>query len=213
MSNGSITAGEQDFLDPANGQTDKLVPSGSSLTTASNGNVQIVLATGDSNVGVNGLETFRGTLVSGTHAQITEFDTSAAAGGTLDLQTSTAAPSGGYAFNLGGIDGSTNANALFLGGIIDISGTAINVANSEFNYFDGGTVGQDQSFASGTVSAPDSFGRITISLTPSQASGGPQFAVRGYIVGRNSIRLVESPNDTLGGTLGGTALGQGFQHG
>lgn len=213
VSNGSITGGEQDFLDPVSGQTDTLVPSNSSLTTVSNGNIQIVLATGDPNVGANGVETFRGTLVSGTHAQITEFDTSAAAGGTLDLQTSTAAPSGGYAFNLGGIDGTTNANALFLGGVIDISGTTINVANSEFDYFDGGTVGQDQTFSSGTVSSPDSFGRITISLTASQVSGGTQFAVSGYIVGPNRIQLVESPNDNLGGTLGGTALGQGSNTG
>lgn len=213
VSKGAITGGEQDYIDLANGSQNTLVPASSSLTAASNGNFQLVLATGNSNLGVNGVETFRGTLVSSTHAQITEFDTSAAGGGTLDLQTSTAAPSGGYTFNLGGVDGASNPNPLFIGGVITISGTSISVANSVFDYFDGGTVGQDQAFASGTVSAPDSLGRLTIGLTPSQASGGVEFGVIGYIVGPNRIQFVESPTDTLGGTLGGTALGQGANAG
>jgi hypothetical protein len=206
---GAIAGGEQDEIDFVQGSENSIVPAGSSLTAASNGNFQLVLATGNSSIGVNGVETFRGTLVSSTHAQISEFDTSAAASGTLDLQTSTSAPSGGYAFNLGGVDGSANGNPLFMGGVIDISGTSISVANSVFDYFDGGAVGQGQTFASGTVTAPDSFGRITISLTPSQVSGAVEFSVIGYIVGSNRIQFVESVNDTLGGTLGGTALGQG----
>jgi len=206
---GAVAGGEQDEIDFVQGSENSIVPAGSSLTAASNGNFQLVLATGNSSIGVNGVETFRGTLVSSTHAQISEFDTSAAASGTLDLQTSTSAPSGGYAFNLGGVDGSANGNPLFIGGVIDISGTSLSVANSIFDYFDGGAVGQGQTFASGTVTAPDSFGRITISLTPSQASGAVEFSVIGYIVGFARIQFVESVNDTLGGTLGGTALGQG----
>jgi hypothetical protein len=213
VSKGAITAGEQDYVDLAEGSHDTLTASGSSLTAASDGNFQLALATGNTNVGVSGVETFRGTLVSGTHAQITEFDSFAAAGGTLDLQTGTAAPLGGYAFNLGGADGSANASPLFMGGVIDISGTSISVTDSVFDYFDGGAVGQNEAFASGTVSAPDSFGRVSISLTPTQASGGVQFTVIGYIVGTAKIQLVESVSDTLGGTLGGTALGQGANAG
>jgi hypothetical protein len=213
VAKGAITAGEQDFLDPANGQTDSLVASDSSVSLASNGNFQLVLATGDSNVGVNGVETFRGTLVSSTHAQISEFDPFAAAGGTLDLQTGIAAPSGGYAFNLQGIDGSTRENPLFIGGILNIQGTLLSTANSVFDYFDDGTIGHDQSFTSGTVSAPDSFGRVTINLTPTQSSGAVEFGVAGYIVGTSRIQFVELPNDTLQGTLGGTALGQGANTG
>jgi hypothetical protein len=81
--------------------------------------------------------------------------------------------------------------------------------NSVFDYNDGGSVGQAQSFASGSVTAPDSFGRVTFNLTPSTASGVPAFVLTGYIVGTNRIQLVESQNDTLGADLGGTALGQG----
>ncbi|MGC2765022.1 MAG: hypothetical protein WB607_05920 [Candidatus Acidiferrum sp.] len=212
VSKGAITAGEQDYVDLAGGSQDTLTASGSSLTAASDGNFQLALATGNTNVGVSGVETFRGTLVSGTHAQITEFDSFAAAGGTLDLQTGTAAPSGGYAFNLGGADGSANANPLFIGGVIDITGTSLSAANTVFDYFDGGAVGQAQSFASGTVTAPDAFGRISISLTSTDLNL-PEFALIGYIVSTSKIQLVESVNDTLGGTLGGTALGQGANAG
>jgi len=212
VSKGAITAGEQDYVDLAGGAQDTLTASGSSLTAASDGNFQLALATGNTNVGVSGVETFRGTLVSGTHAQITEFDSFAAAGGTLDLQTGTAAPSGGYAFNLGGADGSANANPLFIGGVIDITGTSLSAANTVFDYFDGGAVGQAQSFASGTVTAPDAFGRISISLTSTDLNL-PEFALIGYIVSTSKIQLVESVNDTLGGTLGGTALGQGANAG
>jgi hypothetical protein len=213
VAKGAITGGEQDYIDPSAGTQNTIEASTSSLTTASNGNFQLVLATGNSNLGVNGVETFRGTLVSSTHAQITEFDASAAAGGTIDLQTSTAAPSGGYAFNLGGLDGAASPNPLFIGGIIDISGTSIAPANSVFDYFDNGQVGQNESFTSGAVSAPDSLGRISITFTPAQASGAVEFTTIGYIVGPSKIQLVESSTDTLGGTLGGTALGQGANAG
>lgn len=213
VSNGAISAGEQDYIDPAGGSDNRLVGASSSLTAASNGNFQLVLATGNSHLGVNGVETFRGTLVSATHAQISEFDASAAAGGTLDLQTSTDAPAGGYAFNLGGVDGEENPSPLFIGGILTINGSSISVANSVFDYFDGGSVGQNQRFTSGTVSAPDSLGRTTITLTPTQASGGMEFQLIGYIVGPNRIQFVESATDVLGGRLGGTALGQGANAG
>ena len=213
VAKGAITAGEQDYIDLAGGAENSLMASGSSVTAASNGNFQLVLATGNASIGVAGVETFRGTTVSSTHAQITEFDSFAAAGGTVDLQTSAAAPSGGYAFNVGGADGAANANPLFIGGVLNISGTSVSTTNSVFDYFDGGTIGQNETFSAGSVGAPDSFGRVTISLTPSQASGGVQFTLIGYIIGANKIQLVESPTDTLGGTLGGTALGQGANAG
>lgn len=213
IAKGDITTGEQDYIDGSTGTQNTLVAANSSLTAASNGNFQLVLATGNSSLGVNGVETFRGTLVSGMHAQISEFDSFAAACGTLDLQTSTAAPAGGYAFNLGGVDGASNPNPLFIGGVITVSGTSFSLSNSVFDYFDGGNVGQAETFASGTVSAPDSFGRITIAFNPTPSSNVPEFATVGYIVGPNRIQLVESATDTLGGTLGGTALGQGANAG
>ena len=205
--NKSIASGEQDSVDQGAGITDGILASGSSLSTTSNGNIQILLNTGDTNVGVNGVETLRATVVSPSHLLISQFDGFASATGTLDLQTGTAAPAGGYAFNLSGLDGANDS--LFIGGILNFSGTSVAVVNSVFDFNDNGAIGQAQLFASGSVSAPDSFGRVTISLTPSSTLVVPQFGLSGYIVGPNRIQLVENLQDSLNGVLGGTALGQG----
>lgn len=211
VQNGAIAGGEQDMVDDNGNYQDSLSASGSSLSQV-NGNIQIILNTGDSNVGVNGVETIRGNTVSNMRFLISEFDTFATATGSLDQQTSTSAPSGGYAFNLGGLDGLTPQNTFVIGGILNISGASISVANSVFDYNDGGSVAQKQAFASGTVSAPDPYGRVVLTLNPSASSGVPSFALAGYTVGTNQIQLVET-QDALGGDLGGTALGQGSNTG
>jgi hypothetical protein len=211
VQNGAIAAGEQDMTDDDIIVQDNLVASGSSLSVV-NGNIQIVLNTGDTAIGVNGIETFRGAVVSNARVLISEFDTFATATGSLDAQTSTAAPAGGYAFNLGGLDGKAQQSNLVIGGILNISGASIAIGNSVLDYNDGGSIGQAQSFTSGTVSAPDAFGRVVFTLTPNANTQLQSFAVAGYTVGTNQIQLVET-NDTLGGDLGGTALGQGSNTG
>jgi hypothetical protein len=210
VQNGAISAGEQDMTDDDITTQDQIVPAQSSLSIV-NGNIQIVLNTNDSALGVNGIETFRGTVVSNARVLIEQFDTFATATGSLDAQTSTAAPAGGYAFNLGGYDGSGTATWLAVGGILNVSGSSINVANSVLDYNDGGNTAQKQSFTSGTVGAPDAFGRVVFTLTPS-GSGLASFAVAGYTVSAGQIQLVETA-DTLSGDLGGTALGQGANTG
>jgi hypothetical protein len=209
VKDGAITGGEQDVVDTGYQNQDTLLASGSNLSVV-NGNIQVVLNTGDSHVGVNQLETFRGTVVSASRVLITQFDSSATAAGSIDLQTSTAAPAGGYAFNLGGYDGSNPMLNLAVGGILNISGASISPAGSVLDYNDGGTVKQALTIASGTVSAPDALGRVVITVNPS--SGLPSVAVAGYTVGTNQIQLVET-NDTLSGDLGGMALGQGSNTG
>jgi hypothetical protein len=213
VSNGVITGGEQDFTDGGGIATDTLVASGSSLSQAG-GNVQVVLNTGDTSIGVNGVETLRGTVVSASRVLISEYDASAAGTGSIDFQTGTAAPAGGYAFYVSGQDGSAFANAIGIGGILNVGGTALNVSGSVFDLNDGGnTVLQNQSFASGTVTLPDSFGRIAFSLVPSSASAVPSFILTGYIIGTNQIQLIESQLDNLNATTGGMALGQGVNTG
>ncbi len=199
-------------MDNNGSETDNIAASGSSLSTA-NGNIQIVLNTNDPNIGVNGIETLRGAVVSNVRVLIAEFDTSATGNGSLDQQTGTASPIGGYAFNLGGLDGQATQLALSIGGILNITGTSVSVANSVLDYNDGGSVGQKQSFTSGSVTAPDAFGRVVFTLTPSASSGLPGFVLAGYIVGPNQIQLVENQNDPLNGDLGGSALGQGANAG
>ena len=205
---GVITAGEQDFGDVVAGYNDNLVPAGCSLSVAGS-NIQVVLATSNPNIGVRGVETLRGAKVSGSRVLLAQFDGSAIATGSIDLQTSTAPPAGGFAFAITGWDNGTPENQLAIGGILNFSGSALSVANSVLDYNDGGTVVQAQSFASGSVSTPDGFGRVTLTLNPATASGLPGFVLSGYIVGANRIELVENQNDALNADLGGTALGQG----
>ncbi len=211
VQNGAITGGRQDFSDVSNFYTNNLMASGSSLSAAGS-NIQIVLNTGNTNIGVSGVETLRGVRVSGSRVLISEFDTFASATGSLDLQTSTAAPSGGYAFSVRGSDGTQQQYALAIGGVLNINGSSVVVANSVFDYNDGGSIGKGLSFSSGSVSTPDTFGRITITLTPNTPNllG---FILTGYIVGTNQIQLVASQMDALGGDLGGMALGQGTHTG
>lgn len=212
IKNGMITGGEQDFTDATNFGNDQLVPAGSSIT-ATTGNIQLVLATTDSNIGVNGVLTLRGTPVSGTRMLLSEYDNFGAATGSLDLQTSTAAPTSGYAFAINGVDSTTAENQLVIGGILNFSGTSLNTTNSVFDLNDGG--GQTllaQGFSSGSISAPDSFGRIVISLTPSSSSVGT-IGLTGYVLDGHTIQLLESQTDTLNGDLGGTAFAQGSNAG
>jgi hypothetical protein len=213
VSNGAITGGEQDFADGAGIATDTLVASGSSLSQVG-GNIQVVLNTGDSSIGVNGIETLRGTVAYTGRVLICEYDASASGTGSIDIQTGTAAPAGGYAFYVSGQDGSAFANAIGIGGILNVGGTALTLSGSVFDLNDGGnSVLQNQSFASGTVTLPDSFGRVAFTLVPSSSSGVPSFILTGYIIGINQIQLIESQPDNLNATTGGMALGQGVNTG
>jgi hypothetical protein len=212
VKNGVITGGEQDFGDAAGFVTNTLNAAGCDLSTAGN-NVQVVLDTGNSGLGVNGVETLRGAAVSANRVLISEFDSAAAATGSLDLQTSTAQPSGGYAFVVNGWDNSAPVNQLAIGGILNFNGTALAAANSVFDINDGGALDQAQSFTSGSVSVPDNFGRVTFTLVPGAASQVPSFVLTGYIVGADRIELVESQDDALQADLGGAALGQGSNTG
>jgi len=206
VKSGAITAGEQDFTDAAMGYTDPLVPSGSGITIAG-GNIQIVLATANTHIGVNGIETLRGTVVSPTRVLISEFDTFGSASGSIDLQTSAAAPSGGYAFILSGYDFAPNqVNSITIGGVLNVAGTSLSVSNSVLDFNSGGTVGQGQLFTSGTISAPDSLGRVTFTLVPAAQQS---FVLTGYVVSPSQIQFVESQQDALGDDLGGMAFGQG----
>jgi hypothetical protein len=218
LASGLITGGEQDFSDPNAGYTGPLSPATSSINAAG-GNIQIVLDTGVTAIGVNGIETLRGTMVSPARALLSEFDLSAAATGSVDVQTSVAALVGGYAFAVSGND--TNGNSLAIGGILDFSGTALSTTGSVFDIsaFNPGTntasVFQNQAFQSGSVTGPDAFGRVTFALTPNTLSGVPELGLAGYIVGTNRIELVESAemNDALNANTGGSALGQGANTG
>ncbi len=171
--------------------------SGSSVVTGNNGNVLITLNTGDSAIGVAGVETFDASIVSSTNGLLTEYDAWASGSGTLDLQTSLAAPSGGYAFFVGGVD--QFGGPLVIGGVINVDnvGGAGNIsgAGSVFDENDDGILSPDQLFAASTVTGPDAFGQVVFTLNPQTPDGNTinEFTMVGYLVDADHIRWVETP--------------------
>lgn len=233
VSGGAITGGEQDYVDFVNyGIQDQINPTGSSITTTSDGNLQLVLTTclatncteTDSVVGVSGVETLNLTLRPSkpTQGYAIEFDASGTADGSLKLQDATAAaatPSAGYAFQVAGLDGGEIGDGtiypLNVGGIINVDGVGtISGSGSIFDANDdsSGTTYQAETFAASTVSAPDTFGRVTFTLNPTDTTDFPQIILVGYIVDSSRIALVETA-DNYGGTTGGSARSQGSNTG
>jgi hypothetical protein len=215
--NGVITSGEQDttyFVSDDNGPyayaTFQQISGGSYATTPT-GNLQVSLQ-----VGPNEVETLQGTLSSGSKGFVAGLDGSPA-NGTLDLQTSTAAPSGGYALSLSG--GDLYAASAWIGGILNIdSAGRISGAGSVLDVLDNqpGYTGT-HSLGASTVSAPDANGRILLQLLPDASSPIPPLYLAGYIIDATHIRLAETgdiiDNTNFRGVLGGTALGQGASTG
>jgi hypothetical protein len=241
VSGGAITGGEQDYVDAANysnngaGGQDLINPAGSSITTTADGNLQIVLTTclgstctsTDAVVGVGGVETINAALrpSNPNRGVITEFDGSGAATGDLRLQDPTAAaatPSLGYAFEVSGFDGGeisggTTLFILNMGGVLNVDGAGtISGAGSIFDANDNssGTTYQGETLQAnaGTVSAPDAFGRVVFTITPTDTTNFPQISWAGYIVDTSRIYLVETA-DAYVGTTGGIALSQGANTG
>jgi hypothetical protein len=217
VANGSITGGEQDFSDSNMAYTNAVTATGSSISYATGGNIQVVLTTSNTSLGNNGAITLRGTKSSAGRFLVSEFDGFATGSGSIDLQTSTAAPSGGYAFLIAGVGFDTssppNALATALGGVLVISGTTISTTASVFDVNFGANNRSAQVFTAGSVSAPDSVGRISIALTPNPTLGLADFILTGYIIGPKQIQLIESQQDNLGFNLAGVALGQGTNTG
>lgn len=212
-SNGRITAGEQDSIafttDPnGNPYGNPIFQSitGGSYATAADGNLQLSIV-----LGANAVETLVGTLGAGNHGFVAGLN-GASVSGSLELQSSAAAPFGGYAISLFGGDGSEAPT--WLAGVVNIDGAgSISGAGSILNVVDGG--GQQTgsyTLGAGAVSAPDGRGRIQIQLQPNGSTLQPLTLV-GYIVDATHIRLIESgdPGNAANyqGVLGGLALGQG----
>lgn len=213
--NGAITGGEQDFISYAvnqNGYLPLFDPiAGGSYKTTPDGNLQLTLTTTDFNVGYVGTETLNGVIVSSSKVLLTEVD-GAIGSGTLELQTSTAAPSGGYAFSTFGLD--LYGQPAGIGGILNVdSPGGISGTGSILDVNDDFTFSGAQSLAASKVSGPDSFCRVVFQLTPSTPSAFQSLYLAGYIVDSAHIRLVETSGDAFEGTLGGTALSQGTSQG
>lgn len=217
--NGGITSGEQtvNFFDP-NTKVNALVSrpdliTGGSYFLGPDGRGTITLNTNDQDLGAGGSEMFGFVFLSNAQTLITALPTSTlliSATGTMDLQTGTAAPSAGYAFVVSGTDFSSGSPTAF-GGIFNIdSPNNISGNGSVADQNLAGTV-TAQKKLSGTVSAPDSFGAVTLNLAVPNFPSTTAFQFTGYIVDATHIKLIESDNAS-GGGLGATvglAVGQG----
>lgn len=228
VANGAITAGEQDAVDNANFQLANINPTGSGITQNTDGSLLISLALTCTSGCSGGTETFVASFLpqNSKKAFLAEFDASAAASGTLELQDPTAAkaaPSNGYAFAVNGIDESGYPAAI--GGVIGVVSPGTISQNSFFDINDDAqgndTVLTDQNFIQSESSVsplPDGFGRVVFDMVPTNTTLG-QFSLAGYIVDSSHMQLVEttdlsnSVGNGFSGTLGGMALSQGTNTG
>lgn len=210
--NGGITSGEQTHSDSLLSVTDRIA--GGNYYLGSDGRGTLTINTGDTKIGQQGIENLSLVFLSSVQALIATLDnpnlppSNETSSGTFDLQTSTAAPQGGYAFAVSGTDISLQPMAM--GGVLNIdSPQAISGTGSVADQDDAGFLFPSAA-VSGTLSNPDSFGAVTFSLTATFAAVPIQFT--GYIVDPKHIKLVESDINGSGagvGSTGGLAIGQG----
>ncbi len=122
----------------------------------------------------------------------------------MDLQTSVAAPLGGYAFVVSGSD-FVSGSASAIGGILNIdSPNNISGKGSVTDQNLAGTLTRNQEL-SGTLSNPDSFGAVTLNLTVPGFPSTTAFQFTGYIVDSTHMKLIESDNPSGAGGIGSTA--------
>ena len=198
---GNVLAGEQDYNDAFLLTSPE--PSGDRITGGTltvdptTGQGTLTLITDNTDLGVGGTETLGVQFANTNHALVVQFDGSATSSGSMDLQTLTRPLSGGYAFTLSGVEANPTFLSVVAGGVFSISGTSMQ--NGLLDVDDGGSVTLGTPFT-GTISAPDSFGRGTITGT------GIAIAINYYIVGPEAIRIIDVDyNDSFVGS----AFGQG----
>src|SRR5258706_250630 len=209
--NGGITSGEQTHSDIFLSVSDAIT--GGSYNLGPDGRGTLTLNTADTNIGQQVVENLIMVVLSSSQALIATLDdpnlqsSIEPSAGTMDLQTSTAAPTAGYAFSVGGID--INFQPMVMGGVFNIdSPNTISGNGSVADQDDAGFVFPSAAL-SGTTGDPDPFGSLKFNLTTDFASS-IQFT--GYIVDSTHIKLIESDIDGSGagfGATAGVAVGQG----
>jgi hypothetical protein len=207
---GTVLGGEQDYNDGAGGigspepKGDQII--GGMLTFpagAPPGQGTLTLNTNNPNLGLNanGTEVFGVQFVNSGHALIMQFDGFATSSGSMDVQTLPSTLSGSYAFALSGYDSSVTPVAF--GGVFSINGTSL--SNGIIDINDGENLGVTTGTAfSGTFSAPDSFGRGTIT---GFKVADTAVSLNYYVVGPKAIRVIDV--DVNSDSAVGSAFGQG----
>jgi hypothetical protein len=219
--NGNITSGEQTANYATSGSLADQNLTGNYFI-GNDGRGTITINTNDTSIGGNGVESFTFVYLSSSQALVSQMDlpavsaaTGVTASGTLNLQTSTVPPTGGYAFVLSGTDVPKTSPVAF-GGILNIdSPNAISGNGSVVDELLAKKLNATALSLSGTLTAPDALGSFTLTLSAPFGSTNKviplQFA--GYIVDATHINLIET--DTASGSASpfgrtaGLAIGQG----
>ena len=199
--NGNITGGEQVYND-GNSSVSGTILSGT-YTFGPDGRGTIILTTSNSGIAVAGVETLGAVVISGSQTLITEFDASATARGSMDLQTAVNPLTGGYAFVMG-----SNFPTVF-GGVFNVDNNpttgTISGAGSVADIDSFGEI--DNGPLTGSVSVPDFFGQVTITINTDFGTG---ITMSGFIVDDSHIKLVETDFTSISG---GVAVAQGASTG
>jgi hypothetical protein len=206
--NGNVISGEQDYNDGLGLQSpepsgDTILPGTAALTVdPTTGQGTLTLATNNSNLGIDGVETLGVQVVNANHALIIQFDGSATSSGSMDAQTlSSTLNDGNYAFTFSGVD--PVYDEIVLGGVFSIANSGTTLAGT-FDVDDAGatTTPTLGTAFSGAITAPDAFGRGTIT------SSALAISLNYYIVGPEALRIIDVDIDT-GDSGVGSVFGQG----
>ena len=211
--NGNVTSGEQTFSDILFTASDAITSG--SYYIGPDGRGTLTLNTADQNIGQLGIENLALVFLSSSKALIQTLDNPNLAQfsnelslGTLELQTSKAAPTGGYAFVANGFD--INLASMAMGGVLNIdSPNSISGNGSVADEDDSANGLMENATVSGSLTSVDSFGSFKLNLTSSFA---PALQFTAYIVDSSHLKLVESDINGTGGGFGATAgiaIGQG----
>jgi hypothetical protein len=215
---GNIKNGEQTVNYQSVSMTD--INLTGSYFLGNDGRGTITINTGDNNIGQNGVETFAFVYLSSSQALISQIDfgiaqTGALATGTMDIQTSAAAPTGGYAFVVSGTDVVKTLPVAF-GGVFNIDQpTVISGTGSVVDELLAKKLNASGLGISGTLTPPDQFGAITLNLTAPFGTANKLIPLQftGYIVDSTNIKLIETDASSSStapfGLTGGLAIGQG----
>jgi hypothetical protein len=199
----AVTGGEQDYNDGdgiTSPQPQGDMITGGGLVPNGDGTGTLTLITDNSNLGIGGTETFAVAFANPNHALITQFDGTATSSGSMDLQTSSALPSGSFAFVVSGSSSDDNGPLpVAYGGVFTItSGALSGTVDSNL----GGAVTPDTPFTA-SLSTPDAFGRGAINN-----STGIATSINYYVVGPEVIRIIDVDSATSDNAVG-SAYGQG----
>ncbi|MGB8010981.1 MAG: hypothetical protein WCF68_05165 [Terriglobales bacterium] len=213
--NGNITNGEQTANYASVSRSDANLTG--TYFVGNDGRGTITINTNDTTIGV---ETFTLVFLSKSQALISQMDfgsavTGASATGTMDLQTSTTAPTDGYAFVVSGTDVVKTLPVAF-GGVFNIdSALTISGTGSVTDEILGKKVNATDLGLSGTLTTPDQFGAFTLNLSAPFGTGNKAIPLQftGYIVDSTHIKLIETDtaasNASPFAATAGLAIGQG----